>query len=298
MSKNKQRTLVVTGASGHLGKLVIEQLLQKNHHDKIVAVTRSPNRLGSFANRGVTVIKGDFNDPHSLDVAFKNADRLLLISTNNLEVPGERIMQHRTAIEAAVRAGIKHVSYTSLPNPAPDSPMSIALDHFATEQILAATALNWTILRNNMYADVLFRRFPYVFATGELITAGGNGGVNYITREDCAKAAAASLISNKLRRETLDIVGTEVINYNQLAGIITEVCGQKIVNKEVSPEELRKHLLEINLPPFVADMFVSFDLTIAQGLLEVVSNDYKKLTGQNPEPLRDFLMRNRVPMRI
>lgn len=298
MEKHKPQTLVVSGASGRLGRLVLHELIQKGGNDKIIAITRNPNRLAAFANQGVTVLKADFNDPNSLDQAFQQADRLLLISTNVVENPGLRITLHRNAIEAAARSNIKHVTYTSFSNPAPDSPMTSPFDHFATEQMLTATSLNWTILRNNIYADMIFQRFPFVFATGLLIGAAGKGGVSYITREDCAKAAAAALSSRKLHNTTFDIAGSQIINYEELSKIITAFSGQKISYIEVTPEALRKHLLENNLSKLYADLFVSCDIAISQRLFEIDSNDFKKLTGKEPEILSDFLLRNRVPMRI
>ncbi len=152
MTENHRRTLLVTGASGHLGQRVIELLLESNT-DYVIAATRTPEKLAHLAERGVEVRKADFDDPSSLTSAFAGVDRLLLISTDTLDGTDRQIVQHRNAVIAANQAGVKLVVYTSLFNPAPDSPIAIAPDHYATEQALSAISLNWTVLRNNVYTD-------------------------------------------------------------------------------------------------------------------------------------------------
>lgn len=187
------RTLFVTGASGHLGRRVIELLLEKNA-GKIVAGTRTPEKLADLAARGVVVRHADFEDPKSLEAAFAGADRVLIVSTDAIDRPGRRIAQHRAAVAAAVRAGVKHAVYTSMPNPE-TSPVTFAPDHLGTEQALKSSGLTYTILRNCWYTEYLVPGLAAAVAAGKLISATGNGGAPYVTREDCAQAAAAALAS-------------------------------------------------------------------------------------------------------
>src|SRR5215217_4903439 len=206
MTENFRRTLLVTGASGHLGQRVIELLLEANA-GHVIAATRTPEKLAHLAARDVEVRKADFGDPSSLAVAFAGVDRLLLISTDALDGTDRRQVQHRNAINAAAQAGVKHVVYTSLTNPEPSSPIAIAPDHYATEQALAASSLDWTVLRNNLYADLFLQSLPHAVATGQLVAASGTGGAGFVTREDCARAAAAALAASSSGRTTLDITG-------------------------------------------------------------------------------------------
>ncbi len=187
-------TLLITGASGQLGRRVLELLLDAGA-GKLIATTRNPEKLAELARRGVVVRKADFDDAASLPAAFAGAGRLLLISTDAVGTPGRRIAQHRAAVDAAVRAGVKHVVYTSLTRPEPGSPVTFASDHYGTEQALAASPLGWTILRNNVYTDFLLRSLPQAVATGKLVAAAGDGGAGYVTREDCARVAAAALLA-------------------------------------------------------------------------------------------------------
>src|SRR5262249_19713219 len=138
-------TLLVTGASGHLGRRVLELLLEAGA-GQIIAATRTPEKLADFAQRGVVVRHADFDDPASLAEAFKGAERLLLISTDAIGTPGLRIQQHTNAIKAAEEAGVSHVVYTSLINPEPGTPIAIAPDHYGTEQALAQSKLGFTVL--------------------------------------------------------------------------------------------------------------------------------------------------------
>jgi len=191
MASNSRPTLLVTGASGHLGQRVLELLLEANT-GRVIAASRTPEKLAHFAARDVEVRKADFDDPSTLAEAFAGVDRLLLISTDVLDGTDRRQVQHRNAVHAAAQAGVKHVVYTSLTRPEPGSPIAIAPDHYATEQALAASSLGWTLLRNNVYTDLFLYSLPRAVASGQLVAATGTGGAGYATREDCARAAAAA----------------------------------------------------------------------------------------------------------
>ena len=189
---------------------MIELLIEANA-GYIIAATRTPEKIAHLAARGVEVRPADFDDPGSLATAFAGADRLLLISTDVLDGTDRRIIQHRNAVNAAVQAGVRHVVYTSLTNPEPGSPIAIAPDHYATEQALAASPLDWTVLRNNIYTDYQLSGLARAVATGKLVAAAGAGGVGYVTRDDCARAAFAALVAHSSGREVLDITGPAIV---------------------------------------------------------------------------------------
>jgi NAD(P)H dehydrogenase (quinone) len=288
MIQNHGATLLVTGASGHLGRRVVEFLLEADT-GPIIAVTRHPEKLNDLIAGGVTVRRGDFDDPASLDGAFAGAERLLLISTDDADPSGRRLEQHRAAIAAAVRAGATNVIYTSLSYPDPGNPITFAYQHFGTEQALANTTLEFTILRNNFYAEVVLWMLPRAVATGQLVSAGGDGGVGFVTREDCARVAAAVLASSASGRRYRDITGPEIITGTGLAKIASDVVGRPIRYVRISPEEIRKALIENGVPPGAADTAASFDVAIAQGRMAFTTNGVTELAGGKPKSLRAFL---------
>jgi NAD(P)H dehydrogenase (quinone) len=282
----------VTGASGNLGRRVIELLLEAKA-GQIVAATRTPEKLSGFAARGVTVRKADFEDPASLAQAFAGAGRMLLISTDAVDKPGRRIAQHRAAVDAAAKAGVEHVVYTSLTRPEPGSPVTFAPDHYGTEQALAASPLGWTILRNNVYTESLLRSLPQAIATGQLIAAAGDGGTGYVTREDCARAAATALGSTGLSGKIFDITGPAVVTYTELAKLASDLSGKTVSYVRVTPDDVRKGILAAGIPPVFADILVSFQAAIAKGTLAVASNAVEELTGRAPTSVAAFLAANR-----
>ncbi|MBL9012819.1 MAG: NAD(P)H-binding protein [Myxococcales bacterium] len=173
MSDRTLGPYLVTGGSGQLGRLVLERLLERNIVP-IVATTRTPNELAAYAARGIEVRQANFHEPDQLKSAFAGARRMLLISTSDL-APGERLKSNLAAIDAALAAGIEHIVYTSLTNPRPDSPIGFARDHRETEARLAQLPITHTVLRNNLYMDLLLMAGAQAVATGQLVAAAGNG---------------------------------------------------------------------------------------------------------------------------
>ena len=288
--------LLVTGASGQLGRRVIAHLLQtlKIAPQNIIATTRKPEALADLAALGVGVRSADFEDPASLAAAFAGADRLLLISTDALDRPGRRLQQHLNAINAAAKAGVKHVVYTSMPKPEPGSPIPFAPDHFGTEQALAASTMSWTVLRHNWYADNLHLSLPAALASGQWYSAAGDGATAYVSREDCARADAAALASSDTGRSTLDVTGAQALSTPQIAAIATEVLGKPIHVVQVSPEQLAQGLAAAGVPPFLVPVLVSFDVNAKAGNVGMVSDTVRKLTGTPPQSLQDYLAHHKA----
>src|SRR3984957_5958282 len=186
------KQLLVTGASGNLGKAVVAEL-RRLGAKKVIAATRTPGKHQELAFLGVEERQADFDRPETLQAAFRGVERLLLVTTDSLHAPEVRIKQHRAAIQAAVGAGVEHVVYTSLPNAHPTEGPSIPDDHFWTEVALFESGLNWTILRNNLYTEVILRFAPFALKTGKLVSATQSQGRSYVSREDCARTAAGAL---------------------------------------------------------------------------------------------------------
>ncbi len=284
-------TLLVTGASGHLGRRVLELLLP-DHAGHLVAATRSPDKLKELSGRGVKVVSADFDRPETLGAAFAGVDRALLISTDALDRPGRRLEQHRGAISAAANAAVKHVVYTSIVRPEAGSPVGVAEDHRITEETLAASKLGFTVLRNNLYSELLLGSLPRAVATGTLTAASGTGAVGYVTRDDCARAAAAALSSSFEGRRTLDITGPEALTHEQLAALATRLVGKPVKYQAIPRAALEAGMVSAGLPPPVAALVASFDEGAARGFLNVVSGAFQELTGRAPQSVEQFLKAN------
>lgn len=213
----------------------------------------------------------------------------MLISTDTFDGTDRRQVQHRNAVMAATQAQVQHVVYTSLPRPEPGSPAAVAPDHYATEQALAASSLDWTVLRNNLYTDLFLQSLPHAVETGQLVAAAGNGGAGFVTREDCARAAAAALAAHTSGRTTLDITGPAIVTYADLAGILSTITGREVTYVPVEADAMVAGMVAAGLPEPVARLLVTFDLAIAQGWLAVASSAVADLTGQAPQSVADFL---------
>lgn len=286
---------LVTGASGHLGQLVISNLLEthKIPASKIIATTRDPKKLANLAAKGVNVRAADFDDTANLAEAFKGATRLLLISTDALDRPGHRLEQHRNAIAAAEKAGVDHVIYTSMPNPE-NSPLLIAPDHEGTEKALAASKLKgWTLLRNHWYFENLFYSLPHAIKSGTWYTAAGEGKIAHIAREDLAKAAAAALASNETGKKTYTLSGKEARTTAEIAKLVSDAVGKPIAVVQVPLEGLVQGMVGSGMPEVIARVFASFDTNTAQGRVADVTGDYTKLTSNDNTPFASWLAKNK-----
>ncbi len=286
------RKLLVTGASGHLGRRVVELLLEAKA-GAIVAVTRTPDKLKDLVAQGVEVRAGNFEDPAGLEKAFAGVDRLLLISTDELARPGQRLIQHKNAVAAAEKAGVKHVVYTSMPRPEAGNPITFAPDHLGTEQALAASNMTWTILRHNWYTDYLIPKLSQAIVKGKLFGAPGDSGAAYVTREDCAQADAAALLSAEAKNRTLDITGPAIVKGNELATIAARLTAKPIGFMQVAASTLKAGYAGAGLPNFLQEALVSFEMAIAEGYLAVPSTAVKDLTGKEPQSVENYLLAHR-----
>ncbi len=289
--------LLVTGANGKLGRAVIGHLLEtaKVSASDIVAASRDTSKLADLADLGVETRKADFSDIDGLEAAFAGIDRLLIISTDELAVPGARLQQHTNAVNAAKKAGVGHVLYTSMPNPN-KSLVSFAPDHLGTEEAVKASGLPFTILRNAWYHDNYLMSMPHNLEGGKWFTATGDGKVANISRDDCARAAAAALANPPAGNQTFTLTGAVSLNANQIAETVSKAAGKPLEVVQVNGEQLAAGMAAAGLPDFVVRMLASADANVAAGNFDLVTGDLKALTGREPQSLQAFFEENRATL--
>jgi NAD(P)H dehydrogenase (quinone) len=283
--------VIVTGASGQLGRLVAEQLLDRLSPAEIILVSRRPHALADLAERGVEVRHGDFDEPASLAEAFAGGDRMLVISTPAI---GRRTDQHRAALEAAAAAGVRRVAYTSLTNPVAGHPTGAVIDeHRETEELLHGSELEWTVLRNAAYAELQVPLGAMAVTYGKLVTNAGGGRIAPISRSDCAAAAAAVLTTDGHEGQTYEITGPEAISQADIAALLSEISGQPVEVIAASDRKLLWGLSRLGTPKPVARMIVQLGAATRDGYFNVVDPAFHTLVGRPPRMLRDILVEHR-----
>jgi NAD(P)H dehydrogenase (quinone) len=285
--------IVVTGASGQLGRLVVQELLERVSPAEVVLVSRRPEHLRDLADRGLTVRRGDFDEPASLVEAFAGAKRVLVISSglNNL---GRRIDQHRAAIEAAAGAGAQHVVYTSISNPAEKNPQRLVSEESrATEALLQSSGPAWTILRYGTYSEVQVPPGSLAVAHGKMYTNAGDGRMAPVSRRDCATAAAAVLAGEGHEGKTYEITGPDRLTQQDLAALLSDVSGRAVKVHNVNDRILGWGLTKAGFPKPIAREIVEFGKAIREGYYDVAESDVERLTGTAPRTLRDVLIAHR-----
>lgn len=287
--------ILVAGASGQLGRRVIELLLDTPGLGRIIATTRTPDALVALSASGVEVRRADFDDPASLGAAFSGAERALLVSTDAVDGTDRRIAQHTAAIRALERAGVGHVVYTSA-SVAPS--IGFIADHRATEAALVESRMDHTILRNNLYLELLLGSLPAAIASGQLADARGAGASGFVSREDCARAAAAALVDGVTGRRTLEITGPSLVTSRDVALVASELVGRPIQHVSIPLEALVEGMIAHGVPAPLAGAYAQIDVAIARGEFAVESDAVERLTGKPPQGLRAFLAANRAALGV
>jgi NAD(P)H dehydrogenase (quinone) len=277
-------TFVITGATGSLGRLVVEALLDQNvPAGQIVATGRDLAKIADLAERGVQVRPVDYNDPQSLRQAFKGAEKVLLISGSEV---GQRIEQHRNAIKAAKEVGAALIAYTSVAN-ADNTGMQLAAEHQATEEVLRASGVPFTLLRNGWYLENYTGQLAVHLQHGAVLGSAGEGKVSAAAREDYAQAAAAVLLKEGQAGKVYELGGDQAFTLNDLAAEITAVTGQPVRYQDLPAEQYAKVLQDAGLPEAYAAILADSDLGIARGDLLVTGSDLSSLIGRPTTPLRE-----------
>ncbi|MBO1751385.1 SDR family oxidoreductase [Actinotalea sp. BY-33] len=279
-------TVVVTGATGHLGRLVVEDLLAHGTPpEQILATGRRTEALEQLAARGVRTATVDYARPETLAPAFEGADTVLLVSGSEV---GQRVAQHGNVIEAAKAAGVRRVVYTSATE-ADTSALILAPEHKATEELLAASGLVTVVLRNGWYTENYVAAAQQAAQTGELVASVGEGRVASASRIDYAQGASAVLRTEEHDGAVLELAGDTSWDHHELAAAITEVTGTPVTYRPVSPEEHRAGLLAAGLDEGTAGFLVALDGNIRDGLLAGTGGALSTLLGRPTTPLVDGL---------
>jgi NAD(P)H dehydrogenase (quinone) len=280
-------TIAITGASGNLGRRTAELLLEKVDPSQVVLLTRSVEKLSDLAARGADVRAADFADPAGVEAALAGVHKVLIVSTDTV---GDRVAQQTAAIEAAKRAGVKHVVYTSAPLPSAENPAIATQEHFGTEEAIKASGLAYTFLRNNLYSEFQIAPGAGAVASGTIYSNKGDGATAYVTREDCAAAAAGVLAAGAEHENVAyEITGPEAITDEQVAGLLTEITGKPVAVVHVDDAGLAGGMAAAGLPDFLVPVLVTFGVAAREGLLSHVSTAVADITGQQPTTLREVL---------
>jgi uncharacterized protein YbjT (DUF2867 family) len=278
--------IIVTGANGQLGRGIVEQLLERVPAQQVGVSVRDPEKALKLQERGVRVRRGDFNDAASLAHAFEGASLVLIVSS--ADTGAVAVRHHRTAIDMAKEAGARRILYTSHVGASPASPFAPMRDHADTEEMLRSSGLAFTLLRNGFYAESVPMMLGAALSTGELV-APEDGPVSWTSHHDLSMAAAIALSGEDYEDATLNLTGSEAIDLDGIAAIVSEIVGRPIRRVVVPDTEYRTGLIAHGLPEERADMLLGMFLASRQGHFARVDPTLASLLGRPPMPLRDIL---------
>lgn len=279
-------TILITGASGHLGRLVIDALLSRGvDPTELRAGARRLDAMAGLRDRGVTTVHLDYDEPETVRAAFDGVDRVLLVSASE---PGRRAAQHQAVVDAAATAGVEQFVYTSAPR-ATTSSLVLAPDHKATEEAIVAAGLPATILRNNWYTENYLGTVEQARQTGVVTASAGDGRVASASRRDYAEAAAVVLTSQVEPGAVYELGGDVAWTHHELAAAIAEVTGREVVYTPLSTEQHAQALQDAGLDAGTAGFVAALDGDIREGALAEVTGDLSRLIGRPTTPLVEGL---------
>ncbi|MBV1937833.1 SDR family oxidoreductase [Streptomyces sp. BV286] len=275
-------SIVVTGATGHLGRLVVEGLLEKVPAEGITAVVRNEEKAADLAARGVKIAVADYNAPETFDSVFSAGDRVLLISGN--EFDKGRVGQHRIVLDAAKAAGVALLAYTSAPG---SLSAALADDHRGTEEAILASGVTYALLRNGWYNENYTENLAPVLEYGAVVQAAGEGRVSSASRADYAAAAVAVLTGEGHENKTYELGGDTAWGFAEYAAEVAKASGKEIVYNSVPVEAYTGILTGAGLPGPLAAILAGVDASIEKGELVVTSGDLSRLTGRPTTPIAE-----------
>ncbi|MBQ0965374.1 SDR family oxidoreductase [Streptomyces tendae] len=275
-------SIVVTGATGHLGRHVVRQLLEKVPADQVTAVVRDRDKAADLAARGVRLAVADYNSPETFDDLFAAGDRVLLISGN--EFDKGRVRQHTIVIDAAKKAGVALLAYTSAPS---SLKAALADDHRATEEVLVGSGVPYVLLRNGWYHENYTEQLAPVLEHGAVVQAAGEGRISSASRADYAAAAVAVLTGEGHENTAYELGGDDAWDFAEYAAELSRQTGREIAYTPVSVEDYTAILTGAGVPGPLADVFAGVDAAIAKGELVVSTGDLSRLAGRPTTPLAE-----------
>ena len=268
--------IAITGATGQLGHLVIEQLLKTVPANQIVAIVRNPAKAEALSQQGIVVRQADYTDEAAFTAALNGVDKLLLISSSEV---GQRAIQHQNVINAAKAAGVKFIAYTSLLH-ADTSPLGLHVEHVATEKALAASGIPYALLRNGWYTENYLASAPAALEHGVFIGAAGDGKIASATRADYAVAAARVISEAGHEGKVYELAGDSAWTLTQLAAELTKQSGKSVTYQNLSEADFAAALKSVGLPDGLADMLADSDVGASKGGLFDDSKTLSKLIGR------------------
>ncbi|GAB6172678.1 SDR family oxidoreductase [Paradesulfitobacterium aromaticivorans] len=278
-------SILVTGATGQFGKLVLNHLLNKVPASEIIVSVRNPEKADFLSKQGVAVRQGDFNNSESLDKAFEGASKILIISISEPN-PLVRIRQQLNAVEAAKKAEVKQIVFAGTGKAFPEKivPTVSALraySHQATEQAILATEIPYTFLRNGFFLEGFINSQLLKNAAEhcEFISATGNGPLNFASYSDYALAAAVVLTESGHENKTYELTSNNLWSFADVAEIASKISGRKILHRAVTAAELKEIYVKSGMPEFIAENITKIHTDIANGVFGVVSSDLSNLIG-------------------
>ncbi|MFB7734619.1 SDR family oxidoreductase [Streptomyces sp. NPDC056112] len=277
-------SIVVTGATGHLGRHVVEQLLEKVPADQVTAVVRTPEKAAGLAERGVRIAVADYNAPETFDGLFSVGDKVLLISGN--EFDKGRVQQHRVVIDAARAAGVALLAYTSAPG---TLKAALADDHHGTEEALLASGVPYVLLRNGWYHENYTEQLAPVLEHGAVVHAAGEGRISSAPRAEYAAAAVAVLTGEGHGNKTYELGGDEAWSLAEYAAELSRQTGRRITSNPVTVEEYAGILTGAGLPGPLAAILAGVDASIEKGELVITSGDLSRLIGRPTSPVSEAI---------
>ncbi|AHE72023.1 MULTISPECIES: SDR family oxidoreductase [Enterobacter cloacae complex] len=277
--------IAITGATGQLGQLVIEQLLNTVPANQIVAIVRNPAKAEALSQQGITVRQGDYADESTMTSALKGVDKLLLISSSEV---GQRATQHQNVINAAKAAGVKFIAYTSLLH-ADKSPLGLHVEHVATEKALAESGIPYALLRNGWYTENYLASAPPALEHGVFIGAAGEGKIASATRADYAAAAAKVISGDGHAGNVYELAGDHAWTLSELAAELSKQSGKNVAYQNMSEADFAAALKGVGLPAGLADMLADSDVGASKGGLFDDSHTLSKLIGRPTTPLSESI---------
>ncbi|WP_171442387.1 SDR family oxidoreductase [Myxococcus xanthus] len=275
--------ILVTAATGKLGRLVVAGLLEKVPAKDIAIAVRDPSKASDLAARGVQVRQADYSKPETLGPALAGADKVLLISSSEV---GQRAAQHRAVVDAAKKAGVRLIAYTSILH-ADTSGLMLAGDHKATEEAIRASGIPFVFLRNGWYTENYTENLAPALAHGALIGSSGQGRAATATRADYAAAAVAVLTGTGHENKIYELAGDTAFTAAELAAEVSRQAGTTVVYKDLSRADHAGALIGVGVPAPFAELLADSDAGVARGEMNDSSGDLRRLIGRPTTPLAD-----------
>lgn len=277
--------IVITGASGQLGRIVMKELLKSVPAKDLVAAVRTPDKVADLAERGVLVRRADYDKPATLEAAFAGADKLLLISSSEV---GRRAPQHKNVIIAAKKAGVKFMAYTSILH-ADTTPLPLGLEHLQTEKMLAESGIPYALLRNSWYTENYAAGIPAALEHGVVIGCAGDGRISSAPRADYAAAAAAVLRADNQAGKIYELAGDESYTLSEFAAEISRQSGKTVTYQNMPEVDYAQALKSAGLPEVFATLLSESDTGASKGGLFDDSRMLSALIGRPTTPLAEVV---------